>query len=524
MRFLSDLFCRRNFLSLLLLPVFWLLLLSRLEAQSREAPAISLESPYNTIYVHLYYLQTDSYEPAKAAQTLFADLDSATLVRRAIMLKQIYDGLGLYVDLDEIPRDSFYVDSLSRKALYRPFPLELPEIYVQRISGKWYYGPETVRALPRLYEEVYPLGADFFLRLFPRIGQKHFLGLFLWQYLGMLLIGLVLVFLHQFLSRLLSFGVRRLSRSRLYPDLVSPDLAFKIARYLSLLLLMALLKLLVPMLQLPIEISAFVMTAVRIFMAVFLLMLGLRLWDVFVLFLTRKIRATENRMDDQLLPLFKKLGQIGLVVLGVIRILQLMDVNVTAIIAGLSIGGLALALAAQDTVKNFIGSVMIFIDRPFQIGDWIEVGNQGGEVVEVGFRSTRIKLLDSSIVSIPNGNMANLSVINRGVRSYRLMNLTLGITYGTPPDKIRDFLAGLKEIIAAHPATHKENYYVHLTALADSSLNILFRVPLLVSDYASELCYKEEILFSILHLAEHLGVDFAFPSTSVYVEKLPQSD
>ncbi len=520
---LSVRFLPLHLSGLVLVALLFACSLPRLKAQA-EAPLPSLESPYNTIYVHLYYLQSDTYEPAKAAQTLYADLDSATLVQRAVMLKQIYDGLGLYVELEDIPRDSFYLDSLSGKALYRPFPLELPRVYVQRIGNKWYYSPETVRALPVLYEEVYPFGADFFLRLFPRIGQHRFLGLFLWQYLGMLLIALLLVVLHQLLSRLLSFAVRRLSRLQFYPALVSRDLAFKIARYLSLLLLMSLLRLLLPMLQLPIEAGAWIMTGIRIFIVVFLMMLALRLWDGFMLFLADKIQATESRMDDQLLPLFKKLGQIGIVLLGVIRVLQLMDVNVTAIIAGLSIGGLALALAAQDTVKNFIGSVMIFIDRPFQVGDWIEVGDQSGEVVEVGFRSTRIKLLDSSIVSIPNGNMANLSVINRGVRSYRLMNLTLGITYGTPPDKIQAFLAGLKDIIAAHSATHKENYYVHFTALADSSLNILFRVPLLVSDYASELRYKEEILFSILRLAERLGVDFAFPSTSVYVEKLPDSD
>ncbi len=481
------------------------------------APQVSLESPYNTIYVHLYYLQPDSYEPAKAALTLQSDLDSTTRVQRAVMLKQIYDGLGLYVELDKIPRDSFYVDSLSGEYLYKPFPLELPEIYVQRAGQKWYYSPESVRAIPALYKEVYPFGADFFVRLFPRIGQHRFLGLFVWQYLGALLILLFLLLLHQLLSRVLSWLVSRLTRSKLYPDLISHELAFKVARYLSLLALMGVLRVLLPMLQLPILVSAFVMTAVRIFSAVFFMMLFLRVWDIGMLFFGRFIQRTDNRMDDQLLPLLRKLGQILIVGGAVIQILRIMDVNVTAIIAGLSIGGLALALAAQDTVKNFIGSLMIFVDSPFQIGDWIDAGGFSGEVLEVGFRSTRLRLLDSSVVSIPNGNMANMSVVNRGVRVYRLMDVTLGITYDTPPQKIEAFMQALRKLILEHPVTNRESYYVHLTALADSSLNILFRVPLLVSDYASELKHKEDILLSILRLAEELGVDFAFPSTSVYL-------
>ncbi len=512
----------RNVLLARLLPaVFFFVFSGVVWGQQEPAPEITLTTPYNTVYVHLYYLQPDSYEPAKAALTLQTGLDSVTRVKRAIMLKQIYDGLGLYVDLDKIPRDSFYVDSLSGKYLYKPFPLELPEIYVQRVGGKWYYSSESVRSIPSLYKEVYPFGADFFVHLFPRIGQKKVLGLFLWQYLAALLVLLFLTLLHQLLSRLLSWLVRRLTRSNLYPELVSHELAFKVARYLSLLALMGVLRLLMPMLQLPILVSAFVMTGIRIFSAVFFMMLFLRIWDVIMLFFGRFIQRTDNRMDDQLLPLLQKLGQILIVSGAVIQVLRIMDVNVTAIIAGLSIGGLALALAAQDTVKNFIGSLMIFVDSPFQVGDWIEAGGFSGEVVEVGFRSTRLKLLDTSIVSIPNGNLANMSVVNSGMRVYRLMNVTLGITYGTSPEKIEAFIEGLRKLIMEHPVTHKENHYVHLTALADSSLNILFRVPLLVPDYASELKNKEEILLAIIRLAEQIGVEFAFPSTSVYVEKMP---
>ena len=198
-----------------------------------------------------------------------------------------------------------------------------------------------------------------------------------------------------------------------------------------------------------------------------------------------------------------------------------MEVNVTALIAGVSIGGLALALAAQDTVKNLIGSAMIFFDRPFQIGDYVSGADFEGTIVEVGFRSTRIRRVDFTIISVPNGAISNVTVANLGMRKFRMFILNIGITYDTPPALIEKFLEGLKLIIHNHPATVKDNYFVHFNNLEASSLNILFRVALQVPDLALDLATKEELLLGIMRLAESLGINFAFPSTSLYVEQIP---
>ncbi len=492
-----------------------------LKAQD-EAPPITLENVHNAVLVHLYYLQPDSYDPAKAAAPIHPSVrDSLRRIRLAVQIKQVLDGMGLYVRLNQLPQKNDYVDTTSGQHVYTLFPREAPEIYLERVDGRWYYSRQTVQAIPALHKKVYPFGADLLLNLLPEMGQRKWLGLYLWQYAGMLLIVVLVLVLHFFLSRMIRPVVRRLSRSRLREVFVEEKLIWRVSRLASVWILLQFVRLLLPSLQLPIRAAHFVMTGLKIAGALILMLLLLRILDIVIQYTSRLTARTESKLDDQLVPILRKMMQVLIVLGALLQIMHLLEVNVTAIIAGVSIGGLALALAAQDTVKNFIGSVMIFIDQPFQIGDWIEGDGIAGSVVEVGLRSTRIQQVDSSIIAVPNGNIANMAIKNLGVRVYRLINFTLGVTYDTPPALLELFIEGLKGIIRVHPKTAKEGWYVHFTQFADSSLNILFRTPVLVQDYASELAVREEISLAILRLAETLGVSFAFPSTSVYVESFP---
>ena len=495
-------------------------LLSVITLNAQEAPDITLESPYNTMLVHLYYLQPDSEDRAKAAQTIYGIADSIKAEKLAVRLKQILDGKGLYVRLNQLPQENDYTDSTTQKHYYTPFPQDLPEVYLERIDGKWYYSKETIANIPALHKSVYPLGSDLLINAFPGFGQKTFLGLRLWQYLGALILLLLVFLLHLFLSRLLNPLVERLSQSKLYPSLISRKLTFRIARYLSILLLLQLLKILLPLLQLPIEAANVVMVILKVFTSVMVILVGLRILDIILLYAGRVTEGTNSKMDDQLLPILKRTLQVIVVVLGIVHVLRLLDVNITALIAGISIGGLALALAAQDTVKNLIGSAMIFVDRPFQIGDWIEGSGFAGTVLEVGFRTTRIQMVDSSIISVPNGTIANLAITNLGVRVFRLYNTTVGLTYDATPDKIEEYMEGLKRMVIAHPKLSNEGYYVRFKELADSSLNIMFRARIETNDYNEELKIKEEINLGLMRLASAVGVSFAFPSTSVYVETM----
>jgi len=504
---------------------FLLLLLAAsplfLNAQA-EAPSVTLETPYNAVYVHLYYLQSDSYEPGKAAQALNGSQDSLKKVKLANKLKQVFDGKGLYIRLNWIPQKADYIDSTTMQAVFTPFPNELPEVYLEKEGGRWYYSEETVNSIEELHEEVYPFGADLLLNLVPVFGQREVLGLKAWQFIGLLIILLGAIGLHFVLSRVLRPVVRRLSRySKIYPSLVPAKLVWAIARLLSVLVVLWLIKLFLPPLQLPIEASNFAAMVIRLTSIVLLAGVLLRVLDIILLYVGQATQRTESKMDDQLLPVIERGVQFLIIAGAIIQALRFFQVDITTLIAGISIGGLAIALAAQDTIKNLFGSVTIFMDKPFQIGDWINFAGVDGTVEEVGFRSTRVRTFANSLVYVPNGKLADMVVDNFGLRRYRRFYTTIAVTYDTPPELIEHFVEGLKEIIAAHPDTRKDFYSVRLSALGAHSLDIVFYSFFDVPDWSSEVKARHEVILEILKLAKALGVRFAFPTQTMHVEEFP---
>ncbi len=496
------------------------LLLAIIVFGQNNAQRLTMSTPHDAMWVHLYYLQSEHYDPGQSAEA-FVDADSITRVKWAIQLKQIFDGEGLYVQMNLLPKESDYIDTVSQRAYYTPFPNELPQIYLQKTGNRWHYSDETTSVIPSLHKSIYPLGTDLLINLIPASDQKKFLGLELWQYIGILILLLTGFVVYWAVSFLLRFIIRKLSGVQL--TLVENFTGFvkKIASIGSILLVVWAIKVLTPLLQLPIKLSAFVQVSLRIALTILIVLLCLRIINLIMAYLRRISDQTASRMDDQLIPILHQIARIIVIVAGILQILRFLEFNITALIAGVSIGGLALALAAQDTVKNFLGSVMIFADRPFQIGDWIEGDGFMGTVVEVGFRSTRIKIPDTSVISVPNGNMANASVVNKGVREYRLFNTSVGLTYDTPPALIEAYIEGVKKIIIEHPEVSNENYYVYFNNMGASSLDIFVRAYMVASTYDDELRIKQSLYLSILRWAEHLGVRFAFPSTTMYVEEFP---
>lgn len=505
-------------LALLVFPLFFTFYL---KAQQSQPPAPTLESPYNTMYVHLYYLQPDSYQPVIAARTMNLPNDSARAERLAIQLKQIFDGKGLFVRLNMLPQETDYQDTLTKKPYYTPFPDHLPDVYLEKTNDKWYYSEQTLAAIPALHQEIYPFGTDFLIQLFPESARQRFLGLAAWQWLGILLLSVGAWLIHLFMSRLFRPVIRLLAKSRYSQPLEDKSMIWKAARLASFVVLLILLKSLLPVLQLPVEVMVWLINGLEIAIVFMVVWLALSIIDIFMVYAFRFAESTEQKLDEQLLPILRRMLKIVVVIGGIVYILRLLDVNVTALIAGVSIGGLALALAAQDTVKNLIGSAMIFFDRPFQIGDWVVFDNIEGSIREVGFRSTRIELIDNSIVTVPNNQIASAAVTNMGIRQFRLVKLMLGVTYDTPPVLLEKFIESLRRLIAKHPSTRKDNYLVHFHSFGDSSLNIYFRTHIQVATFQEELQEREKLAFGILRLANDLGVRFAFPTQTLFVEEIP---
>jgi len=482
----------------------------------------SLATPRRTVSSHLRFLQEDKFDPQMAARTLYRGKRSEEEMRElAIQLKQIYDGEAYYVYVEEIPDDPNYKDSLGHHR-YRVFP-KYPDIYVEKIGDQWLYSKKTVNIIGQIHDQLFPVGTDFLVKLTPKIGQKKALGLKVWQWEGMVLLLLLGFLVYRLFDWVWSFVIKRLVPRVFRSSLeLNMELIHAVARPFSMLLVTLLIQWLFPVLQLPIGLGRYVALGLKIATSVFGVVVLYRIVDLLSSVMEHLASRTETALDDQLIPLVRKVAKLIVVSLGVIFVLQNLDVNVTALLAGVSIGGLALALAAQDTVKNFIGSITVFVDQPFQIGDFIETPKGTGTVMEVGVRSTRLRTLDGSVLSIPNGDLVNQSVTNHGLRAFRRYVTNIGVTYDTPPAKLQEFVEKIQQIVQQHPDTRKEGNIIYFHEMADSSLNINFTVYFELTDYAGFLKARQEILLEIMYLAEKMDISFAFPSTSVYIEQLPE--
>ncbi len=230
------------------------------------------------------------------------------------------------------------------------------------------------------------------------------------------------------------------------------------------------------------------------------------------------VSKTESTADDQLAPFATKTLKVLVVVLGALMIFQGFGLNVMSLLAGLGLGGLALALAAQDTAANVFGSITILMDQPFKIGDYVKVQDVEGLVEEIGFRSTRVRTFYNSVVSIPNATVAKEKIDNMGERPMRRIRHTLGIHYDTPTKKIEEFCDGLRYAISQHDKVDKETVIVIFNGCGDSALNILVNFHIVVFDNVQENELQQKILLEALDLARKLKVDYAYPTRTVYMQ------
>ncbi len=252
-----------------------------------------------------------------------------------------------------------------------------------------------------------------------------------------------------------------------------------------------------------------------------LLLVGLRAVDIVTDELRRRAAATESRLDDQIVPLAGTILRAAVVLFGVLLVLGNLGVNVTSLVAGLGLGGLAIALAAQDSIRNLLGGVTILADRPFQVGDWVVVGTVEGTVEHVGFRSSRVRTFYNSVVAVPNARIVDAHVDNMGLRQWRRYKTTLAVSYATTPDRVQAFVEGIRALIRANPEMRKDYYIVEFHGFGATSLDILVYCFIDASSWNDELRTRHVINLDIMRLAEDLGVEFAFPTQTLHVASLP---
>ncbi|MBN2067959.1 MAG: mechanosensitive ion channel family protein [Candidatus Diapherotrites archaeon] len=241
--------------------------------------------------------------------------------------------------------------------------------------------------------------------------------------------------------------------------------------------------------------------------------------DAFItVFLEPVIAKTGNKMDDQLLPLISKISKVIVAFLAFIVIVSGFGYDVTAVLAGLGIGGLAFAFAAQETIADMFGGFSIFTSKPFVVGDFIEVEGIVGGVEEVGLRHTRVRNLEKRLVTLPNSKVANSIITNVSTAPQRKCVWHLGLTYGTSVAKLEKAKKIILDAIASHPECAPDPL-VQFEEFGDFSLKILVLFFTNSNDWAAFMKTKNDVGLKIKREFEKAKIEFAFPTQTVHVRK-----
>ena len=360
---------------------------------------------------------------------------------------------------------------------------------------------------------------DDLQKYFPSWARREIFGMAMWQILGafVLVLGsLVLKKVSDFI-----FSARLIPLLEKTPFGWDNMLAEAVSKPLGYLILLgglaaALWALALP--QEPTDVRGLAFAAVKVALAAIVLWFLFRLVDMVAMYLARLAGRTESKLDDQLIPLIRKALKVTVGIILAVWVVQLLGYSVSSLLAGLGIGGLAVALALQDTLANFFGSVFIFLDRPFGVGDMVKIGDVEGTVEEIGFRSTRIRTWPQTLVCIPNKAVAAATVDNWSRMPKRRVLQAIGLTYETTADQMEKAVAAIRGILEKDQGVDPEFIVVRFTDFGASSLDI--QVYYFTRDiaYADHMTTRERVNLAMVRAIKDLGLSIAFPTRTVYFE------
>ncbi len=248
----------------------------------------------------------------------------------------------------------------------------------------------------------------------------------------------------------------------------------------------------------------------------------LRIMDYVGLVMKERARITESKMDDLFVPFIISAIKAVMIIFSLFFVLgAVFKLNVASIIAGLGIGGLAIALASKETLENLLGSFLIFADKPFAVGDLIKTDQLHGHIEEVGFRSTKIRTLEKTLISVPNKKMIDAELENQTIRTFYRYKFNIGLVYTTSASQLRKIMEEIRAVLDENPMI-EENPNVFFSAFGESALIVTIIYLVRTSDYDTYENIKQDINFRIMDIVNSNGSGFAYPSTSVYIEKKPQ--
>lgn len=222
-----------------------------------------------------------------------------------------------------------------------------------------------------------------------------------------------------------------------------------------------------------------------------------------------------------IIPLGRKSIVVVMWIVATLIALQNIGYSVTSLLAGIGLGGAALALAAKDTLSNVFGSIVIFVDKPFAVGDYVKVGSIEGIVEEVTLRVTRIRTFERSLITVPNSDLTTKPIENFSRREKRRIRMEIAVTYDTPAAKLEEAIASIRQLIVEDEGLHTDAHHVYFFKFDTSSLNILVQCFTVDTDFQLFLETQHRLLMNIKRELERMGVEFAFPTQTLHIAGFP---
>jgi len=468
-----------------------------------------------------FYWQTGGRDDLGRAAECFetAGRSQAELRESARRLKIVFDSHGAYVKMGDISDQADFKSDTGEQMVV-PHADLLPEVKVVKQGNRWVWSRASLDWLNHEYVNSLR-GIDRVVAGLPEPLKVKVFGIRIWQYLALLLLIAVGWIGRRIIVAVVTPRLRRWSKRlgqqwpiRLLDVVASPGATLLTALVLGVGY---------PRLQLPIKFADAMARTVDALTMFSLVWAIYKAADLFSAWLAERAEATDSKLDDQLVPLVRKTLKIIIAITGALAILQNLDYEVTTLLTSVSIGTLAFGLAAKDTIANLFGSVSIFVDNPFQIGDWIQVDGTHGTVEEVGFRSTRIRTFYDSVVVMPNAKVADAKIDNYGKRNYRRCFVTLGLTYDTTPEQMQAFCEGCRGIILANEHTRKDSFEVLMSGFGDSALEVMVYFFFDCETWSEEIEARHLMFLEFMRLCRDLGCSFAFPTQSLHLESVAEA-
>ena len=381
----------------------------------------------------------------------------------------------------------------------------------------WRFSRATVTRIPAWYES---LGNRWMLEnLPPALLRPGPLELLWWQWLALPLLIAVAAVIGYVLGRILRFAFERIVRRTRsdWDDAIVRRLGPPVTAGLACIAIGVLL----PFLGLYAPAADAMFRALR---AAFLIVFFWAVWraaDVVSDVALRSHWAHGSAASRSLIPLGERIAKVVILAMAAVASLSLLGYPVASLIAGLGLGGLALALAAQKTVENLFGAFSLGIDQPFRIGDFVKIEDFVGTVEVIGLRSTRFRTLDRTLITIPNGKLAEMRIESFAVRDRLRLAMIIGLVYETTEPQMREVLAGFERVLRAHPKIWPDAVVVRLSAFAASSLDIEIMAWFETPDWGEFQLIRQEILLQFMDVVGRAGTAFAFPTQTVHLASAP---